>query len=329
MKSILASVKCVSARRVRAGYPAPMNSSSSQPGRSGCAPPCGFCLVTAFDIHEPQLLVAPRQLDRHDAEVDLALRLPAVGVEDDVVFRGPARVPDEREVLHLGCVRLAHVRGIDDYQGVLVYEPLRVVHDCVLQALGESLRLEVPAEAVLHVAVSALRVDGARDVGEDRVASGLYPVHHVAYELVLRLRETVKHFHHKVVELGSRFPRNCAIIHGAVLSFVCFLAMGIIPELTGEKDGVFVFGFGIPAQAGSRLGDVMSDLGAACTATRLGECREYRAARARRAESTRSPGASCPVGAGLADGNRPRRVSAGRLEGARIAPQEGKSRASA
>ena len=110
---------------------------------------------------------------------------------------------------------------------------------------------------------------------------------------------------------------------------VPLVGCGIIPELTGGKGGVFVFQPCVPAQAGSRLGDVMSDLGAACTATQPGECREYRAARARRAESTRSPEAGCPAGAGLADGNRRRGVPARRLEGARIVPQEGKSRASA
>jgi hypothetical protein len=45
----------------------------------------------------------------------------------------------------------------------------------------------------------------------------------------------VKHFHHKIVELGSRFPRDYAIIHSAVLSFVCFLATGIIPETAKER----------------------------------------------------------------------------------------------
>ena len=47
-----------------------------------------------------------------------------------------------------------------------------------------------------------------------------------------------------------------------------------------EKGGVFVFRPCVPAQTGSRLGDVMSDIGAVCTATRPGEWREYRAARA-------------------------------------------------
>ena len=37
-----------------------------------------------------------------------------------------------------------------------------------------------------------------------------------------------------------------------------------------------------------RLGDVMSDLSAACTVARLGQCRESRASKAQRAESTRS-----------------------------------------
>ena len=92
-----------------------------------------------------------------------------------------------------------------------------------------------------------------------------------------------------------------------------FWQWDILPEQTGEQDGVFVFGHGVSAQAGSRLGDVMSDLGVDCTAARLGECREYRAARARRAESTRSSEAGCPTGAGLADGNRRRKVSARRL----------------
>ena len=283
MKSILASVKGVSARRVRAGCPAPMNASSSQPGRSGCAPPCGFCLVTAFDIHEPQLLVAPRQLDRHDAEVDLALRLPAVGVEDDVVLRGPARVPDEREVLHLVGVRLADVRRVNDDQRVPVDEPLRVDHDGVLQVLGEPLRLEVPAEAVLDVSAPVLRVDAARDVGEDRVASGLYPVHHVAYEPALRLRKTVKHFHHEIVELGSRFPRDYAIINNAVLSFVCFLGNGYYTR-NGEGKGSASFpGAGPAAEGAGRPSDLMRALCASRPAARFGQRRSSGTSRGRKA----------------------------------------------
>ena len=171
---------------------------------------------------------------------------------DDVVLRGPARVPDEREVLHLAGVRLADVRRVDDDQRVPVDEPLRVVHHGVLQVLCESLRLEVSAEAVLHVAVPALRVDGARDVGEYRVARRLYPVHHVAYELVLRLRKTVKHFHHEIVELGSRFPRDYAIIHSAVLSFVCFFGNGYYTRTDGETDSVFVVRLGLGRSGGGR-----------------------------------------------------------------------------
>ena len=99
-------------------------------------------------------------------------------------------------------------------------EPHGVGMDGVPDLLVEALGLQVAAQSVLDVAVLVLCSDGTCDVRDDRVASRLYPVDHVADELVQRLRETVKHFHHKIVELHSRFPRDCAIIHRAVLSFV-------------------------------------------------------------------------------------------------------------
>ena len=78
---------------------------------------------------------------------------------------------------------------------------------------------------------------GTGDVRDDRVACRLYPVDHVADELVLRLRKTVKHFHHKIVELRSRFPRDCAIIHRAVLSFgwLCNRVLYSVRRRNGQR----------------------------------------------------------------------------------------------
>ncbi len=226
-------------------------------------------------------------------------------------------------------MRLADVRRVDDHEGVTVDEPLRVVHHGVLQVLGEPLRLEVPAEAVLHVAVSALRVDGARDVGEDRVARRLYPIYHVAYELVLRLGKTVKHFHHKIVELGSRFPRDYAIIHSAVLSFVCFLAMGIIPEPTGKGQRLCLR---TGRAGGGRRSPRRPDASPMRVSAR-GASRPEASIRsvesAGTALSRRVLRGELAAGAGLARHNRRGRVSARRLDGARIATEEGKTRAPA
>lgn len=96
---------------------------------------------------------------------------------DHVVLRGPAGVPDGREMLHLVRVRLADVRRVYDYQGVLVDEPLRIVHDRVLKVFGEAFRLEVSAKAALDVAVLVPGVYDTRDVGKDCVAGSLYAVY--------------------------------------------------------------------------------------------------------------------------------------------------------
>ena len=155
------------------------------------------CARLAGDGHAP--VVAPR---RHD-----------------VLLRRPACVPDERKLLQLVRMGLADVRRVVDDERVPVDEPHGVGLDGVSDLFVKSLGLQVAAQSVLDIAVLVLRSDGTGDVRDDRVACRLYPVDHVADELVLRLRKTVKHFHHKIVELRSRFPRDCAIIHRAVLSF--------------------------------------------------------------------------------------------------------------
>ena len=143
-------------------------------------------------------------------------------------------------MLHLERVRFAHVGGVDDDQGVLVDEASGVVDYRGLYLRRKAFGLQVSAETVLDVAMLLFRVDGAGYVREDRVASRLYPVDHVADELVLRLGKTVKHFHHKIIKLCSRFPGDYAIIHVAVLSFVLLLHSGIIPE-QAEKRAAFCF----------------------------------------------------------------------------------------
>jgi hypothetical protein len=83
----------------------------------------------------------------------------------------------------------------------------------------------------------------------------------------------VKHFHHKIVELGSRFPRDYAIIHSAVLSFVCFLATGIIPELT-EKRTAFLLsgrGWGVPAEGARTAPEAVKTRASASTGAREDE----------------------------------------------------------
>jgi hypothetical protein len=47
----------------------------------------------------------------------------------------------------------------------------------------------------------------------------------------------VKHFHHKIVELRSRFPRDCAIIHRAVLSFgwLCNRVLYSVRRRNGQR----------------------------------------------------------------------------------------------
>ena len=105
----------------------------------------------------------------------------------DVLLRRPARVPDERKLLHLVRVGLADVRRIVDDERVPVDEPHGIGLDRVPDLLMKALGLQVAAQSVLDVAVLVLRGDGAGDVRDDRVSCRLYPVDHVADELVQRL----------------------------------------------------------------------------------------------------------------------------------------------
>ena len=45
------------------------------------------------------------------------------------------------------------------------------------------------------------------------------------------------HFHHKIIELRSRFPRDCAIIHRAVLSFgwLCNRVLYSVRRRNGQR----------------------------------------------------------------------------------------------
>ena len=56
----------------------------------------------------------------------------------------------------------------------------------------------------------------------------------------------------EIVELGSRFPRDYAIIHSAVLSFVCFFGNGYYTRTDGETDSVFVVRQGLGRSGGGR-----------------------------------------------------------------------------
>ena len=95
---------------------------------------------------------------------------------------------------------LADVRRVVDDERVSVDEPHGVGLDGVSDLFVKSLGLQVAAQSVLDIAALVLRSDGTGDVRDDRVACRLYPVDHIADELVLRLRKTMKHFHHKIVE---------------------------------------------------------------------------------------------------------------------------------
>jgi hypothetical protein len=141
----------------------------------------------------------------------------------------------------------------------------------------------------------------------------------------------VKHFHHEIVELGSRFPRDYAIIHSAVLSFVCFFGNGYYTRTDGETDSVFVVRLGLGRSGGGRKSPRRPD----ASPMRVSASGAFRsAASIRNVERPQGRsrrvlrGELAPV-AGLARKQSAKESFGARLEGARTAPEAVKTRASA
>ena len=141
---------------------------------------------------------------------------PVVAVDDDVapLLRGPACVPDARDVLHLVRVLLAYLRRVDEDEGVLPDVPCPLGQDRAGDLPPEGRVLDVAREPLLRLDRRYVVLYGAHDGRELGVPGGLDSVGGLPDEPRLRLREMGKNFTHEVVVLLFRFCGDYGIIHG-------------------------------------------------------------------------------------------------------------------
>ena len=88
-----------------------------------------------------------------------------VAVDEHVasLLRGPARVPDERDVLHRMGELLAYLGRVDQQKRVMPHEAGSVPQDGTCHGLSQHVVVEVPAQPLLRVDWPYVIVDRAHD----------------------------------------------------------------------------------------------------------------------------------------------------------------------